>query len=145
MESVAVLDDAALKAYLKKTEDKLKSPHQLLATAYATRGFRDIMDHFNKEEGPTGPWQELSPARLRQRGPNAKILQDTGNLRQNITPTNYRKERDAIRVFDAAPYSGQHNSGLPSRNLPKRTFMWLSREALKDMAKIVVGLLAGGQ
>jgi phage gpG-like protein len=140
-EAQAILDDRQWQIFFKKLDKNIHNPEKILATAYATRGFRDIQDHFRNEEGPKGAWQELSPARLRQRGPGARILQDTGNLRQSITPTNYKKESDGIRVFAAAPYSGIHDRGSEGKNIPKRSFMWLSKQALSDMAKIVLGLL----
>lgn len=130
--TVAILEDSAWKTFFSRTEKKLKNPNAILATAYATVGYKDIISHFQDEAGPSGKW---TPSKRVQRS-GGKTLQDTGNLRQSITPTNYRNETQAIRVFAAAPYGGIHDRG--GRNMPQRSFMWLSKKALSDMAKIVL-------
>lgn len=148
--SVAILQAGSWDRFFKKVDSTLKNPVQVLSAAYGTRGYRDIIDHFEKEEGPNGKWASRSDATQRsyasrQRSdakysPFNKILQLSGDTRKSITPTSYKKEgRDAIKVFAGTNYSGQHDRG--EGGLPQRSFMWLSKSALQDMAKIILGLL----
>lgn len=89
--------------------------------------FKDVMDHFKKEEGPDGSWQKLSPLTiLRRRGRNAKILQDTGRLRQSIAGIH---GGTGAEVGTNIIYGNTHQHGDPKRNIPARTFCFLSEDA----------------
>lgn len=68
--------------------------------------FQDIMDHFDKEQGPDGKWQDWSSSYAKHmakigRSGN-KILQFDGNLRQKFTPQSWRAKPDGILFFNNA-------------------------------------------
>jgi len=105
--------------------------------------FRDIIDHFNKEEGESGPWAPWSDVYAKHmekigRSGNKK-LQFTGRLRNSFQPTNNRKSAEGYVWFNNAetkdhfPYAKAHNDG--GEILPKRDFMWLSDKAAESLAQ----------
>lgn len=123
-------------ALFRSIDKTAKDPKPALRVAFGTRGFRDIISHFDSEASPTSPWRP-SQRVLRYGG---KTLQDTGNLRQNFIPTNLRdRGRDAIVFFNPTPYADQHDSG--TKTIPQREFMWLSGEAQEDMLNIILDLI----
>lgn len=103
--------------------------------------FQDVMDHFEKEMGSKGKWKRWSDAydeHMIKIGKGANnILQDTGRLRNNFVPTNYRRQNAKIVWFNNArttsgfPYAYAHDKG--GGKLPKRDFMWLSKEAKAEI------------
>lgn len=114
--------------------------------------FRDYIEHFDKEMGPTGRWKSWSAVyRERQikrgKGSN-KILQDNGRLRNTFKATNYRKAPEGVLWFNDAktakgfPYAAAHEDG--DGNLPKRSFMWLTQKAIDNIAKTTVAFLTRG-
>lgn len=80
-----------------------------------------IDDAFEAEAGPDGKlWQPLKASTLaRRRGTSAKILTDTGVLRNSI---NARASATAIRFGTNVPYAGAHQFGVSERNLVARPF-----------------------
>lgn len=149
----------------------------LLSTAV----MRDIDKHFKKEEGPNGAWPKWSisyasvvagdmtfrvvnnrivpfeePDEERSRDSFGKMLQDTGFLRQNVNPNNWRRVSGGIEWYNPAKtrsgfaYAEAHDEGRSwnkfgtSFNLPQRKFMWLSDDALKNMSKITLGKILEG-
>ena len=111
----------------------------------ATQVYKDVIQHFAKEEGPTAHWQSWSKAyaeHMRKVGKgNNLILQDTGRLRMSFTPTNWRSNSDGIIFFNNAktkrgfPYAKAHDDGGPK--LPRRQFMWLSDKGMDAIVDIV--------
>ena len=105
--------------------------------------YRDVIDHFDKQEGPNSGWQKWSTKyaeRMSKLGKGAnKVLQDTGRLRQSFLPNKWRTTDDSIVWYNNAktrkgfPYAYAHNEGGPK--LPRRQFMWLSDKAIKDIEK----------
>jgi phage gpG-like protein len=106
--------------------------------------YKDVMDHFDKEKGPEGSWQEWSDiyaAHMRKIGRgNNKKLQFSGKLRQTFTPGSYRSNSDGIVFYNNAktkggfPYAAAHNDGgSKSGRPPQREFMWLSDKGLKGI------------
>lgn len=98
---------------------------------------KDIIDHFNKEQGESGPWRPLSNVTImrRRKGNRAgrdKILQDTGNLKNSMMLKN--NSTSAI-VFTNVRYASKHNEG--SGGIPKRKFMWVSKEARNLFTRMV--------
>jgi len=94
---------------------------------------QDIMRHFQAEENPDGSkWAPLKYTRThtgktkKGRRPRVKILQDTGRLRMSIKN---------IATFKSAEtgtnlvYARTHQEGDKERNIPARTFVWLSGQA----------------
>lgn len=141
----AVLDDSAVRRYFKSVKLNLDLPNKFLKAAYATIGFGDIIKHFNQERDSDGnKWQPLAESTLRSRARGrgrrgARILQDTGNLRQSFSATNTQNAgRGEIRIFNNAPYSGSHDNGIPERNLPQREFMYFTDRAVDDMGRFIL-------
>ena len=133
MEAVLKYDTVQWDNLFKKLFAKMRDPKPYMKTAYATIGFKDIIDHFSTESGPDGRW---APLKYRK----GAILQDTGNLRKSILPSNAKDAgATGIMVFANAPYGGYHNEGTV--NIPERKFMWLSESAKKDMAQMIANLI----
>ncbi len=116
-----------------------------LADVMAIAIYPDVMDHFAKQTGPTGPWKAWSMAYAKHmkdigKGGNL-LLQDNGNLRQRFTPQSRRSDAFGITFYNNAktkggfPYAKAHDDG--GKTLPKRNFMWLSKPAMKKMITLV--------
>lgn len=134
----AFLDDRQWRKFIKSSTSNLKKSHKALQVAYATKGFSDIIKHFKGEQGPKGRWQKSQRA-IRESG---KTLQDTGNLRRSFLPTNFKPAgRNAILIFNNASYSGIHDRGDASKNIPQREFMYFSDRAMTVMSKIFMSIV----
>lgn len=131
---------------LEKGIDGVADKNKQYLDLLASIAFRDIIRHFQSEEGPEEawePWSEIYEAHMIKIGKGGnKILQDTGNLRQQNQPANRRKVQDGVLFFNPAktkggfPYAFAHdNNEQPRKKLPRRPFMWLSENALEDMAQ----------
>lgn len=147
--------DAGLRKYLKEVTDNVgdfKAKHKKIVDSWAVFIFKDVMDHFAKEEGPDGRWQKWTKAyetRSKLRG-HTKILQDSGFLRNNFKHANYRKVPDGVAWFNDAqtkggfPYAYAHdNDEAPRTRLPRRSFMWLSDKMLEKIAEVSLKFIAG--
>lgn len=131
--------------FLEKLQSKIKrtkhADKQLLGILTATV-FRDVITHFEDEEGSDGPWDAWSDVYAQHmekigRGGN-KILQNTGRLRQGFAPAASQsigefKWVNSSQTKDGFPYAYAHNEG--GGRLPKRDFMWLSDAGLEDVAE----------
>lgn len=116
-------------------KDKLRDVPKMVHTSYATFGFKDIIGHFQEEAAPDGKWL---PLKFRK----GKPLQDTGNLRKSILPSNWKSiSNTGIMVFANAPYGKYHDEG--TNKIPQRKFMWLSDEAKQKMAEYIANKLIG--
>lgn len=126
---------------LVQTIDKhVKDPRPILKAVFTTRGFSDVISHFTEEKGPKGHWVALSEATRKKRGDSAKMLQDTGNLRRNFSPSNIKNAgTNGIVFFNPTPYGGMHDRGF--KHVPQREFMWLSDDAQEDMLKLILDLV----
>lgn len=96
---------------------------------------KDILDHFEKQLGPSGSWKPWSNKYRKRmialgKGGN-KILQDTGRMRQGWQPTNIRTTKAGILWYNPVKYSGFHDSG--TRDIPQRQFTWLSSRAIREI------------
>lgn len=164
---VARLESKEWSDFLTTLYKLVEKPEKLLRAAFATRGFRAIIENFRDEKGPDGAWPQRSDytqkmyadikSGLRKPpegfsrasfNPTNKLLQLTGNLRKSIMPASLSKQseminQDTILIFSPVAYSGHHDEGDPSRNLPARPFMWLSEQAREDMAGIILNMAAG--
>lgn len=89
--------------------------------------FQDVMGHFRKQAGPDGKWRPLKLATLKRRrkaGRGAKILQDTGRLKQSITAIS---SVEGAEVGTNIVYAATHQKGRGK--IPQRQFLWLSKSA----------------
>ncbi len=107
----------------------------------STAVYQDIMEHFQKEEGPDAAWKQWSDGYLMAlrrigRAGNMK-LQFSGKLRQSFMPQNYRSTAIGIVFYNNAktktgfPYAAAHDEGGPK--LPQREFMWLSDKGMNNI------------
>src|SRR5688572_12420008 len=121
----------------------LKRAQAHLRVAAQAFAFQDIDAHFRDEMGPTGKWRaraaetqfrysmvasgQWRPPKGSRAGsfsPSNKILQMTGDLRQETLPQNIEDVGgDGIRIFNSSIYGRRHNLG--GDGVPAREFMWL--------------------
>ncbi len=147
-------DDARIRDYLdglSKRFDQINKRDKAVVGIISAIVYRDIVQHFEREEGPDGPWQAWSPRYAKfmasiGRGGN-RLLQDTGRLRQAFQPTNVRASVDGLVWFNNAqtkngfPYAAAHDEG--GQRLPRRKFMWLSGEGMAEMETQILKFLEG--
>lgn len=148
-----ILDDREWRGFFNKLRFNLKNPLAKLKAGYATFGYKDIIDHFDKEEGEGGKkWKKRKAStqrayKLRNKynkkyNPTNKLLQMTGALRQSILSgkkTNVKNVgRSGILVFSRVKYGGVHNYGSNKKNIPKREFMWLSGKSTQQIVDYMV-------
>lgn len=142
----ATFEDKEVADFLKTMDKRLKAvkgSEKKFVGLLSAIVFRDVQSHFDKEEGSDGPWGSWSVSyfdHLEKIGrQNNKILQFSGNLRQNFKPGNYKGTKDGPMWFNDAqtkegfPYAFAHDTG--GGKLPKRDFMWLSDDAVEDISK----------
>jgi len=132
-------EDSQWQSFLKKINKKWKDIEQRksFADLVSVIGFGDIIDHFENEEGPQGKWKSWSAiysahmARIGKGG--NKILQDSGRLRNSLTPGKGKVKTNNVGVllFTNVVYGATHQYGY--KNIPARPFMWLSKEGMKRL------------
>jgi len=131
--------------------ESAKRANKAYADALSIFVYRDVLEHFERETAPEGPWAAWSKAYDRHmkkigKGSN-KILQDSGRLRNTFTPDSRDEKKGGIVWYNNAktasgfPYAAAHNEGGPT--LPKREFMWLSDSALDKMAEASLTFILG--
>jgi phage gpG-like protein len=141
----AVFEDKELRKFLQNMDERLaevkdgKKQYMGLLSAII---FKDVIEHFEKEEGPNGkwkPWSAIYRKHMADIGKSGnKILQFDGRMRNTFKPTNSRASSDGISWFNNAktkggfPYAAAHDEG--GGKLPQREFMWASDNALEKMA-----------
>lgn len=109
-----------------------RDPKPVLKLAFNTRGFRDVISHFQQERSPDGVWKKSKRAELQ----GGQTLQDTGRLRGGFLPGNIQDHgKNGIVFFNRVPYAVYHDEGWGQL---KREFMWLSGEAQEDMTNIIL-------
>lgn len=141
-----VFQDKEVVAFLKSMNTrlkKIKNGEKRFVGLLSAIVYKDIITHFEEEQGPQGPWAEWSEGyknRLDKIGRgNNKILQFDGKLRQNFTPQDWRNTSQGIQWFNNAqtrggfPYAAAHDEG--GDKLPQRSFMWLSGDAAEQVAR----------
>lgn len=94
---------------------------------------QDVFDHFRREESPEGAWPPLkilgmskSGKIIKYRTRQGKLLQDSGRLRESTTGL---VTHTGAEVGTNVVYAPTHQFGYPPRNIPPRTFIWLSERA----------------
>lgn len=125
---------------LDKAASDAKKPARF-SDYLSARAYKEVIAHFQKEEGPDRKWDSLKPttiARRRLGGGGAKILRDTGRLYSSIS---YRGEESKAVVFTNVQYAPTHQDG--SKNVPQRKFLWVSNGFLKIMAEAFAKFIKG--
>ena len=96
--------------------------------------FRDLIHHFEQQQGPDGKWQRWSDGyrnKLIKKGKGGNlILQDTGRLKGGWQPTRYRLSREGVLWYNPVEYGEKHQRG---QGVPKRQFAWISDRAVDSM------------
>ena len=134
---------------------QIEQRDKIVAGIMGTIVYRDVIRHFERQEGPDGPWQQWSNSYRRQMWRDGKlgnkILQNTGRLRMSFSPVNYRTSKDGLTWYNNAqtrqgfPYAFAHdNDTEPRFQLPRRSFMWLSDDALGEIESAIVRFLRDG-
>jgi len=150
----AIFESKGITDFLSKIDLKLKKrPAEMkkLGTVLKAKVFADIISHFEQEEGPDGPWTAWSQsydAFMKSIGKGGnKILQDSGRLRQSITPAqglNRAINGGVLFYTDAKtrsgfPYAAAHDTGGPI--LPQRKFMYLGQDGMDAIAEATLNWL----
>lgn len=139
-------ENKEIKAFLKNLNTRLKDikgGQKKYVGLISSIVYRDILSHFEQEEGSSGKWPEWSlfyAMKMKELGKGGnKILQDSGRLRNSFKPQNYRSVSEGILWFNNAqtksgfPYALAHNDG--GDQLPMRDFMWASDKAQDSIAE----------
>jgi phage gpG-like protein len=123
---------------IDKAADRLKKNKRVLFLKWSILGFKDITKHFKAQSGPKGRWKPLaaSTIRARRKGKgkgSARILQDTRELHKSLMPGIGLKDfqRNRLILFTNVPYAKKHDEG--KGRIPQREFMWLGRDAKKNI------------
>ena len=148
VDSQIILDDRQWRHFLRVVKNNLVNPFELLKTGAMTYGFRDIIEHFRKEESPKGKWKKRKQSTQRAyalRGkydkrynPSNRLLQLTGKLRNSVLPSSgsiAKKGKYGILLFTDVLYAERQNK--------KRKFMWLSGSATQKMVDLIMKKVAG--
>jgi phage virion morphogenesis protein len=125
---VTSIDTGPVIAALTRLRNEIERPvGGLKLTGILLQGI--VQRHFRDSQDPDGKtWKELAPATIRRRRNkdkgSIKPLIDTGRLMKSI---NYRVGIDEVAVGTNVIYAATHNFGDPSRNIPERKFIGVSR------------------
>ncbi len=143
--SEVIFEDESLRNFLKKISSNLqavKDAKKKFVALMSAIVFKDVINHFEQEEGSKGKWVDWSTAYRKHMEKTGKAgnkkLQFSGRLRQTFTPTSNRTSGEGITWFNNAktaggfPYAAAHDEG--GKKLPKRDFMWASDKAVEQMA-----------
>lgn len=138
------MDAAKVLAMLSRVGDK-KRWRAILKSLVAVFGFKDVIDHFDKEQGPDGKWPALSPSYKKWKArkyPGRPKLVLSSRLRQSFLPANTRYEGpDGVAFFNPVEYADTHDKGL---KMPQRQFMWLSGRAMDHIERGLLGEMLKG-
>lgn len=138
MSSTVVIDDKEVRRLINsliKNVGEISEKGKKYVGLLSSIVLRDVIQHFEKEEGPSGRWKAWSPSYQKYMMAIGKsgnlILQDTGRLRQGWQPGRYRVAKDGVLWFNPVEYAAKHNEGISP--YPQRKFAWLSARAVKDI------------
>lgn len=143
----AIFEGDEIGPFLDKLQDRfgdLNKGSKALGGIISSKVFGNIIKHFESETGPQGKWKEWSRAYADHMNKIGKggnmILQDTGRLRQSITPAQGMQKIIAggIMFYSPVVYSGIHDQGSKERNMPQRQFMWLDDDALETIGDLAL-------
>jgi len=124
-----------LNNYIAKMKSHLKNPSSFFAKAGEV-GRSNITRHFYETKSPKGTWKKL---KYRKGLP----LNDNGVLRGSIT---YKSNNKSATIGTNEPYATIHNyGGMAGKGkkvkIPKREFMWLDKNAYKQMENAMIDTL----
>lgn len=135
-----VLQDEEWKRFFNRLENKARDFSKILLAAVNIFGFKDIIDHFDKESGPSGAWPPRKAITDRaydimggKYSSGNKLLQLSGDLRKEFLPNlgNVRRiDRLSVEMYSTKVYAHRHDMG--TGGMPQREFLWLSDKA-KDL------------
>ncbi len=128
---------------------KIKNGNETFLKLLSMIVVRDIDQHFKDESGPSGKWKDWSPSYRDQllksgrklsgkKNEIRKLLQASGNMRNALTPKNYRRTSSGAEWFNTMKYSRTHDQGDDGRNIPQRQFMWLSEDAIEKLSQQMI-------
>lgn len=152
---------------LEKLADKTRLRRFLKVLAQVI-AYKEIVQHFKKNEGPEGKWPPRSestektyreiyegkrrPPEGYQRGmfkPGGALLVLSGQLSRSFSLANIRADQESVTLFNPIEYAGVHDEGgdvtgaRRAGHVPQRKFMWVSQQGLDLMAKGLTEKLAG--
>jgi phage gpG-like protein len=111
--------------------------------------YADIMDHFDKEEGPDGPWKDWSDGykkHLKKIGRSGnKKLQFSGNLRQGVKPNNWRPKSEGVLFYNNAKTKGVVTDDNQSNRDLQKLKRSETQKSLKKRAKKLFGNKIAGK
>jgi phage virion morphogenesis protein len=91
--------------------------------------------NFDNQKSPEGvAWKGLSEETRLRRGDDARILEDSGDLRQRCES---KHTGTVALVTNSLPYARVHQKGYKKKNIPARPFLGLTKEGNQKYKKIV--------
>lgn len=140
---------------MSKNVDMTLDHHRNFWSIMSTIAFADVIDHFEKERGPEGKWDEWSDLyRRRMQKLNKasnKILQDNGRLRNStLFPSSSDRVEGAVLINPAKtkkgfPYAKHHDEDRSSYKGNPRSFFWLSQKAKNKMVRATLHWIKTGR
>jgi phage gpG-like protein len=154
-EKVSVeFEDANVRRLLKGISthlDEVKNGDKKYTGLVSAIVFADVMDHFQKQQGPSGPWapwSQLYKKRAQEMGRSegSNMLKMSGRMRNTFTPDKVRGTSDGPLWFNNA----RTRAGFPyaywfdedPKNKKKRPFMWLSETAMDKISDQTLEFIA---
>jgi len=120
-----------LQKKLERAMYKIKQPTDFMHIATA-KSFREVINHFSTERGPSGRWKPLKSETIkRRRQKSSKPLQDTGRLRGSLRHRVVNRGKEGV-IFTNLKYAPTHQYGY--KKIPARPYVWLPKEFVKKLA-----------
>ena len=120
-----------------------------------------FIDHFDRQQGHTTKWKELSPATIKTKkrgGKDAKPLVNTGDLFGSIQKGKgsiFEASEHHAKVGTTIPYAKYHqhpdypdaptNSLNAKKKIPKRDFIYISTKDKEQLKAIIQKYIVGGK
>ena len=123
-----------LSVFMKSANDKL----DIMTVPLKKTGIYMLgsIDKNFRYEGRPDKWAPLKPATIsarRKKGGGAKILQNTGRLKQDINP---KYTPFSVSIGTNVEYGKFHQFGAPRENIPKRRFLMFQESDKKTINRI---------
>jgi len=120
-------------------QERVKNPRYAM-NVIAVIGWKDVLDHFAKEEGSYRKWPDISET-TKRRKQKTRILVDHGLLRWS---TLYRTNSKEAIIYNKTQYADYHQHQHKKYNLEQRDFLWLSEKAKKLIYKYILKFFIEG-